>query len=270
MSANEQTTRSRGKRATKADTSETPATPEVKIETYQLFDKEGNVLFTSSIEKSQDFYRTARDKHFAENLPTILRNAMDQEVDLEKLCLASHNLAGINLRNMYLVGIDFHDCNFNEADLRGANMVRCDLSDCAFDSARMTGADLTGANLTDSTFAHVEARDITGLIMLCELNDYFLYGYPRPTGRTYPNGQKEQELRIKVGCRDFNLPEARQHWSYDGDDKTPVEGREEIWAALPLLETIAKRRGWRTTWPEDNTWADGPRPASDVDEEDEE
>lgn len=230
---------------------------------YQLRNKEGQVIFTSTILKNKDFYKSTRDKHFAENIRQILMDADDADVNMSEIDLAGTNFAGQDLSNMNLAGMNLEDCNFNGANLINANLAGCDLRDAHFDRTRMTGASVIGADLRDTNFANVEARHVDGIALMGELDQWSVYGYPLKMG------DNDFRLMIRAGCRHFTLAEARDHW--EGNDD-----RREIVAALHLLEVIAKNRGWRTTdepLPQaaegEIVAGDGPR-AEPVDEEDEE
>lgn len=204
------------------------AVPEDKY--VQLFSKTGEVMYTSRVLKSTAFTWNERDQVLIDHLPEIIRQAQDiEDFDTSQLDLSDTNFSQANLRNIHLAGADLSGCNFNDTDLRSANLRDCDLIGCAFDNTRLTGADLTGADLRDTSFSHVEARDVGGLILLCDLNDYFMYGYRRTA---------DDVVRVRAGCRDFTLEEAHDHWDRAGD-------RLEIRAGLALIEAVARNRGWR-------------------------
>lgn len=268
MSAN---LRSRGKKAAATAKDEDPVTSAseeaaaeagpAKVNTpdkyIQLFDKAGQVLYTSNVLKSTDFYRSTRDNHLIEHLPSIIRRAQGdlEDFDTHNLNLSQTSLAGIDFQGIVLNGADLSNCNFNGADLRGAQLRGCDLTDAAFDSSRMNNCDVTGANLTDTSFSHVEAREIVGVIMLCELDDFFMYGYR----------DANEVTRIRCGCRDFDIPGAHEHW-----DRAP--GRSEIRAGVALIEAVAKNRGWKLTADQapPEKQEPEPRPVADDFEDDDE
>lgn len=235
-----------------ADVNSPPeAKPEHKPSDYiQLFDKEGNLLWQTNHLKPQSSYyqRTEQEKHFIEVFPQILRDMHEADIDVSKLCLEDVNLSGANLSHANLQGASLIRVNFNQADLRYANLNGANLYDSSFDQARMTGADVTDCNLDDTTLGAADAKYMYGIIMLAELNDYFVWAYPR--------GQ-EKLLRIRAGCRDFTLAEARDHWSRDDAGTLPASGREEIFAALPLIEAMARNRGWAITVEEAEQRAEG-------------
>lgn len=217
----------------------------------QLFDKDGNLLWqTNHLKPMPSFGRmTAQEKQFIELLPQILRDMHDAGIDVGKLTLRDSNLAGVALSHADLAGADLSCCNFNNADLRHANLYGCNLADSSFDNTRMTGATVVNANIEDTNLGHTDSRYINGLILLDELNDYYVWAYPR--GR-------EKLLRIRAGCRDFTLAEARQHWSANDDGKEPaMSGREEIFAALPLIELMARRMDWAITVEQSEERAEG-------------
>lgn len=268
MSANEQTTRSRGKKAATAPeptTTISEAGKQLKPTDFiQLFNKKtGEVLWQTNIPKVTEgfHFHQLREKQFIECLPQILRDMHEADIDISLLTLADTNLAGALLSHCDLAGADLSNCNFNNADLRHANLRGCDLHDSVFDGTRMTGADITDANLDDVNLGHTDSRYVIGLILLDELNDYFVWAYPRG---------KEKFLRIRAGCRDFSLQEAREHWSYDEKGTKPAAGREEIFAALPLIEVMARRMDWAITveQAEERYKAANPKTATDEEEDD--
>lgn len=241
-----------------ADTDTTQEVPAVDpdVPKYRLFDKDGKVLFTSNVPEKQDaYYRSDRDKHFTEHFPEILRRALEADVDPAQIVIEGHNFNEVVLAHFHLDGITFESCSFIRADLRHISLRNANLEDCVFTNARMHGADLSGANVDGVSFDEVEARHIGGIIMLGELDTWIVTAHRASTG----------ELRIKAGCRNFTLPEAKEHWDSDRTD------RAEIRAALPFLEAIALNRGWRIDDPENSevVAGDGPGESDEEESEDE-
>jgi hypothetical protein len=126
--------------------------------------------------------------------------------------MAGADLAGADLADAYLVGANLADANLADANLAGADLAGADLA----------GADLAGANLAG-------AKDI---IAAGQPNGFFAFGYREKNTGT---------IRVKVGCRDKSMAEAREYWSASHPHWSD---RREIPAALDLIEAIARLRGW--------------------------
>ena len=126
------------------------------------------------------------------------------------------NLSGADLSGADLRGADFGGANLGRADLSGANLSGANLSGADFG-----GADLGGANLGSQIVIQGPARSDGYFFMLTKLTD--------------------EGWRIKAGCRNLALPEAREHWQRTRGD-TPL-GRETF-VILDCLEALAKARGY--------------------------
>ena len=119
--------------------------------------------------------------------------------------MASADLADANLASAYLVG----------AYLAGANLA----------GAYLAGAYLAGANLARANLA----------------NQWIVQGAVRSDGYVFMlTNLKDEGVRLKAGCRNFTMAEARQHWKATRDD-TPLG--TETFAILDCLEAMAKARG---------------------------
>ncbi len=100
--------------------------------------------------------------------------------------------------------------NFRGAYLGGADLGGADLG----------GADLGGANLGEQWVVQGACRSDGYWFMLISL--------------------KDEGVRVKAGCRNFTLVEAREHWSTTRKD-TPLGN--ETFAILDNLEALARIRG---------------------------
>ena len=100
------------------------------------------------------------------------------------------------------------------ANLRGANMHSADLRNADLRNADLSGADLSGAGL--------------------------IAGGQRSDGYRFVAWFKAGELRIRAGCRDFTMAQARAHWAATRGG-TPLG--EETTAMLDHMERVAKIRG---------------------------
>ena len=99
-----------------------------------------------------------------------------------------------------LISADLSGANLSGADLRGANL---------------RGADLSGANLIDG------GQRSDGYRFVAWFN-------------------KVGDLRIRAGCRDFTMAQAREHWAATRGG-TPLG--EETTVILDHMERVARIRG---------------------------
>ena len=110
------------------------------------------------------------------------------------------------------------------ANLRGANMHSADLRNADLRNADLSGADLSGADLSGA--------DLSGAGLID--------GGQRSDGYRFVAWFKAGELRIRAGCRDFTMAQARAHWAATRGG-TPLG--EETTAMLDHMERVAKIRG---------------------------
>ena len=104
--------------------------------------------------------------------------------------------------------------DLTRADLRGADLTDADLTDAVFRDADLRGADLRGA------------KGVDGYVPL-PVSD--------PRGYHWYSIVIDGERRVRAGCQDYTIPQAREHWlspSYDG----PAEVRETVGFALDWME----------------------------------
>ncbi|MCB1460934.1 MAG: pentapeptide repeat-containing protein [Nitratireductor sp.] len=109
------------------------------------------------------------------------------------------------------------------ANLSGANLSRADLSRADLSYANLSGANLSGAEQGDD-------RIIDGGLR----SD----GYRFFLTRTEPG-----EFRVKAGCRNFTVKEAKAHW-----DETRPKGEalgDETRLIIKHMLAIAKLREWK-------------------------
>ena len=113
--------------------------------------------------------------------------------------------------------------NLSGANLSGANLSRADLSRADLSYANLSGANLSGAEQGDD-------RIIDGGLR----SD----GYRFFLTRTEPG-----EFRVKAGCRNFTVKEAKAHW-----DETRPKGEalgDETRLIIKHMLAIAKLREWK-------------------------
>jgi hypothetical protein len=134
--------------------------------------------------------------------------------------LVGANLAGANLADAYLAGANLAGANLAGANLAGANLVDANLAWARLARANLAGANLAGANLA--------GRIIDGGIRAD--------GYRFLLTRTEPG-----EWRVKAGCRNFTLAEAREHW---GASYGRTELGAEALAIIDHMVALAELREW--------------------------
>jgi hypothetical protein len=136
--------------------------------------------------------------------------------------LACAKLAGANLAGAKLAGANLAGANLADADLAGANLADANLTGAYLACAKLAGANLAGAKLAG----------VKHIIAAGQPNGFWAFGYrERDTGG----------LRIKVGCHDKAIIDAREYWS---DSHPRWTERQEIPAALDMIEAVARLRGW--------------------------
>lgn len=88
-------------------------------------------------------------------------------------------------------------CNGGTA--RWANLRGADLS-----GANLRGADLCGADLSGADLGCADLRETVGFVLL-PVADYRGYSFPHAV-------LCGDQWRVRSGCRDFSISEARRHW----------------------------------------------------------
>ena len=95
--------------------------------------------------------------------------------------------------------------------------------------ADLTRADLRGADLTDADLRGADLRGAKGV------DGYVPLPVSDPRGYHWYSIVIDGERRVRAGCQDYTIPQAREHWlspSYDG----PAEVRETVGFALDWME----------------------------------
>jgi len=110
-----------------------------------------------------------------------------------------------------LRGANLRDADLSLANLRGADLRDAGLSWANLRDADLSLADLRGANLRGADLRWTDLRGAIGLLLL-PVQD--MRGHLFVHAVHCGNG-----WRIRAGCRDFSISEAREHWgaSYEGD-----------------------------------------------------
>jgi hypothetical protein len=218
-----------------------------------LVDNKGEPVYVSSFDEP-DEYASNRTTQMALIWPGVFREAADADIDNSRICLNYKPLHDIDFRGIDLSNMNLEGCSFRGSNLTRVTLIDADLEECNFAGALMQYADVSGANLKAAAFDDVIASSITGLIMINDLNGYFCYAYQ----------SKDDGVHVRAGCRDFNLETARRHWEGESN-------RDEIFAALDLIELLAKNRRWvKAEKPKDESPDDDADDDDDADEDDDE
>ena len=119
--------------------------------------------------------------------------------------------------------------------LRGYGDERADLRDCDLSRSNLSGSDLSDCNLSRSDLRYCDLsgsdlRDCVGLLLL-PVQDMRGYSFAHAI-------ETDRGWRIRAGCRDFSIDEARAHWgdSYKGD-------REQGDMYLYAIDWLEKKLG---------------------------
>ena len=154
---------------------------------------------------------------------------------------ARADLDGANLTRANLYGADLDGANLTRANLTRANLDGANLTRANLTRANLTRANLYGANLTRANLDGAEpyGANLDG----ANLGDTKLIdGGLRSDGyRFWLIHSTEQGWRIKAGCRNFTVADARTHWSQARD---VLSLNIEALAIVDHMLALAKIRGW--------------------------
>ena len=167
----------------------------------------GEVQFTAAIECAEDASTSVK-------LGLAVKWAIKTGANLAGANLAGANLAGANLAGAYLAGANLAGANLAGANLARANLARANLADAYLADANLAGAYLADANLID--------------------------GGQRSDGYRFVGWVRGDALMIRAGCRNFTMPEARDHWQRTRGG-TPLG--DETMAILDHIEAVCAIRG---------------------------
>ena len=143
--------------------------------------------------------------------------------------------AGANLAGAYLAGAYLDGANLAGANLAGAYLAGAYLAGAYLDGAYLAGANLAGAYLAGANLA---GANLAGAYLGAQ---WIIQGATRSDGYAFMlTNYKDEGVRVKAGCRNFTLVEARKHWK-DTRKGTPLGN--ETFAILDCMETMAKARG---------------------------
>ena len=180
----------------------------IKFDIHNRFT--GAVQFTAEIECEETALRSVK-------IGLAVRWAIKNEANLREANLRGADLSEANLRGANLREANLYWANLREANLRGANLRE----------ANLRGANLSEANLYGAD--SISDRIIDGGIR----SD----GYRFLLTRTDPG-----PWRIKAGCRNFTLDEAREHWTRTRPEGDPLG--DETRLIIAHMVAVAKLRKW--------------------------
>ena len=147
------------------------------------------------------------------------------------------NLGGANLGGANLAGAYLRDANLGGANLAGANLRDANLGGANLRGANLGGANLGGANLAG---AYLRGANLAGA---GEIADRIIDGGLRSDGYRFCLTRVDPgEWRIKAGCRDFTVKEAKEHW-----DASRPKGDtlgDETRLIIKHMLAVAKLREW--------------------------
>jgi uncharacterized protein YjbI with pentapeptide repeats len=184
---------------------------------------DGRVLFECEV--SADIAEGLR-------LKAAVEIAVKQRANLGGAYLRDANLGGAYLGGANLGGAYLRGANLGGAYLRGANLRGANLGGANLRGANLGGAYLGGANLRGANLGGAYLGDQQIILGSCRSDGYaFLL----------TNLKDEHGWRIKAGCRNFTLAEAKEHWSKPrGNQQLNIESL----AIVEHLLALAKIRGW--------------------------
>jgi uncharacterized protein YjbI with pentapeptide repeats len=126
--------------------------------------------------------------------------------------------------------------NLQGACLRDAGLTNADLTSANLTNANLTNADLRGAYLWD---ASLTSADLRGANLG---NQWVIQGASRSDGYQFILSNLIGEgVRLRAGCRNFNLPSAYKHWI---QTRSGTQLGNETMEILDNLWSLAFHRGY--------------------------
>jgi uncharacterized protein YjbI with pentapeptide repeats len=132
-----------------------------------------------------------------------LRWSALRQADLRKADLRGADLRWCDLREADLRWADLRGCDLRWSDLIGADLIGADLREADLLGADLRWADLIGADLREADLLGADLRWAKGAHLL----SITMHGYAVTAVWC------GAEWRIRAGCRDLTVPEARAHWN---------------------------------------------------------
>ena len=164
----------------------------------------------------------------------VIKNGGDlSNSDISNSDLRGCDLINCNLRGCDISNSDLRGCDISNSDLRGCDLRGCDLRGCDLRYCNLRGCDLINCNLRGCDLSYV--KGIENSIIDCGIRSD---GY-----RFYLTRTEQGEWRIKAGCRNFTITEAKEHW-----DRTRPEGDilgDETRLIIEYGLDVANFREWK-------------------------
>jgi hypothetical protein len=133
------------------------------------------------------------------------------KADLQFADLRGANLEGAHLKGANLRGANLQFANLQFADLRYADLRDANLQDANLEGADLQDANLRGANLLSANLHGANLNSVKGFLLL-PVQDLRGYSFTHAI-------QTNEGWRIRAGCRDFSIEEAKAHWGEGYDDR---------------------------------------------------
>ena len=230
----------------------------IKFDIHNRFT--GAVQFTAEIECEETALRSVK-------IGLAVRWAIKNEADLREANLYGANLREANLRGADLYGANLYWADLREADLReanlyGANLYWANLREANLREANLYWANLREANLRGANlyWANLREANLRGADLSeanlrgANLSEANLYGADSISDRIIDGGIRSDGYRflltrtdpgpwrIKAGCRNFTLDEAREHWTRTRPEGDPLG--DETRLIIAHMVAVAKLRKW--------------------------
>ena len=225
----------------------------IKFDIHNRFT--GAVQFTAEIECEETALRSVK---IGLAVRWAIKNEANlREANLRGADLSEANLREADLREANLYGADLYGADLSEADLRGADLYWADLSEADLREADLSEANLRGANLrgADLREANLYWADLSEANLRgANLSEANLYGADSISDRIIDGGIRSDGYRflltrtdpgpwrIKAGCRNFTLDEAREHWTRTRPEGDPLG--DETRLIIAHMVAVAKLRKW--------------------------
>ena len=150
--------------------------------------------------------------------------------------LSGANLSGADLRWADWRGADLRGVDLRWTDLRASILTGSDMRGASLSWADLSGAILIGADLSGASlrWASLIRADLSGA------KGFHLLPVQDVRGFTFPHAiQTDAGWRVRVGCRDFSIPEALAHWG-SPDYPDAKRGAMYVHAIQWLMAEIAQ------------------------------
>lgn len=154
---------------------------------------------------------------------------MVKQIELTKDMLQAHHV-WLNCRNKgKKLSLKNADITILPSDavrhIKAAELINCkinfhDLRNFSFNTSNLRGTSFEFSNLTDACFFGADLRDCNFLstnlcgVIFSGCKGFYLLPVQDMRGHSFIHAQwVKDEWRIRGGCRDFSIPEARKHFN---------------------------------------------------------